>query len=167
MTLSRHLCSAYLRSSPQGPWLPQKCWLWRYLLAMQGRSAQQGGLRGVSAWCAGGRAVAGSLPQAGKAGSCLVVEGQRVWFLNVPFWKTFCLLKEESVAFNVKHKSSLENVLKGRVGILRIICSKYAACICRQQGTANDSTTATQGEVLLYLKVFRTDIIVSLTPDEP
>lgn len=48
------------QSSPQRTWLPQRCWLWRYLLATQGRSAQWGGLVGVSTWCTGSWATSTS-----------------------------------------------------------------------------------------------------------
>lgn len=94
-----------------------------------------GGLGGVSAGC-----WAGSLPQDGKARSCLGIKGQRLWFLNMPFWQTLHLLDEESVSFNVKHKWSLGNVLKGRTLRLKIICSKYSVRIYKQWGTANNST---------------------------
>lgn len=94
-----------------------------------------GGLGGVSAGC-----WAGSLPQDGKARSCLMIKGQRLWFLNMPFWQTLHLLDEESVSFNVKHKWSLGNVLNGRTWRLKIICSKYSVCIYKQRGIANNST---------------------------
>lgn len=95
------------QSSPQRPWLPQRCRLWRYLLGMQGRSAQWGGLGGISAWCTGGWATStgwwGPFDRLVKLGPAWWERG-RVWFLNVPFWQTFNLLHEESIFFNVKHK---------------------------------------------------------------
>lgn len=63
--------------------------------------------------------------------------GREFGFIR-PFWKTFHFLDEEAVSFDVKHKLSLGNILEGRIYSLRLICSKYSACIYEQHGTANN-----------------------------
>lgn len=71
--------------------------------------------------------------------------GRELGFIR-PFQKAFHFLDEEAVSFNVKHKLSLGNDLKGRIYSLRMIGLKYSAYIYEQEGTVNNLTTA-QGEV--------------------